>query len=92
MAYPGEPSTVFVLTANQAATPPLSESSFRKITVTGAGDIVVKGSNLHTFVTDAYVKANSDTEVTIAVFAGQTILGQFTSVKATTATGVCAYL
>ena len=95
MGYPGSNKGTFVVTsASVAATPP-SEGSFSKISVTTQGSIIVKGSNLYTFVSDAYVKQGTSEEVTINMAANQTIEGEFTSVKlasSSAAGGVVAYI
>ena len=56
MGYPGSNKGTFVVTSNSVAATPPSEGSFSKISVTTAGSIVVKGNNLYTFVSTAYVK------------------------------------
>jgi hypothetical protein len=50
MGYPGSISKTFVVSASAAATPTISGASFTKITVGGAGNILVKGSGIFTYV------------------------------------------
>ena len=50
MGYPGSISKTYVISATAAATPSTSGASFTKITVGGAGNILVKGSGIFTYV------------------------------------------
>ena len=50
MGYPGSISKTYVISASAAATPSTSGASFTKITVGGAGNILVKGSGIFTYV------------------------------------------
>lgn len=50
MGYPGSISKTFVVSASAAATATPSGASFNKITVGGAGNILVKGSGILTYV------------------------------------------
>ena len=59
MGYPGSISKTFVVSASAAATPTPSGASFTKITVGGAGNILVKGSGIFTYVViDSASEAN----------------------------------
>ena len=50
MGYPGSISKTYVISATAAATPSKSGASFTKITVGGAGNILIKGSGIFTYV------------------------------------------
>ena len=60
MGYPGSISKTYVISATAAATPSTSGASFTKITVGGAGNILVKGSGIFTYVD---IDAANDTNV-----------------------------